>query len=102
MKDIDFLLAGGELFTLVVYAQLILENARIYAIEDAVVDQIFDFLVRDFSRFALQLYSKPSSTTDQMGLCMKMVRKPLLDEACYGAVWSDHVLALKGAYEMNR
>jgi acyl-CoA dehydrogenase len=67
-----------------------------------VVDQIFDFLVRDFSRFALQLYSKPSSTTDQMGLCMKMVRKPLLDEARYGAVWSDHVLALKGAYEMNR
>ena len=28
MKDIDFLLAGGELFALVVYAQLILENAR--------------------------------------------------------------------------
>jgi hypothetical protein len=29
-KDVDFLLALGELFALVVYAQLILENARIY------------------------------------------------------------------------
>jgi len=27
-KDTDFLLALGELFTLVVYGQLILENAR--------------------------------------------------------------------------
>ena len=29
-KDTDFLLALGELFTLVVYGQLILENARLY------------------------------------------------------------------------
>ena len=28
-KDVDFLLAVGELFTLVVYAQLVLENARL-------------------------------------------------------------------------
>jgi acyl-CoA dehydrogenase len=102
MKDIDFLLAGGELFTLVVYAQLILENARIYSIDKGLIDQIFDFLVRDFSRFALQLYSKPTSTKEQMTLCMKMIRRPLLDETRYGAVWNDHVLALKGAYEMNR
>jgi acyl-CoA dehydrogenase len=27
-KDIDFLLAGGEIFALVVYGQLILENAK--------------------------------------------------------------------------
>ena len=32
-KDVDFLLAVGELFTLVVYAQLILENARIYGVD---------------------------------------------------------------------
>jgi acyl-CoA dehydrogenase len=101
MKDIDFLLAGGELFALVVYSQLILENARIYAIEDALVDQIFDFVVRDFSRFALQLYSKPGSTPAQMEHCMRMIRKPALDEARYDAVWNRHVLALKGAYQMN-
>jgi len=101
MKDVDFLLAGGELFALVVYSQLILENARIYAIDEALVDQIFDFLVRDFSRFALQLYSKPSSTPAQMEHCLRMIRKPALDTARYDAVWNDHVLALEGAYEMN-
>ncbi len=47
-KDIDFLLTVGELFTLVVYGQLILENARIYGIPADVLDQIFDFMVRDF------------------------------------------------------
>ncbi len=100
-KDVDFLLAFGELFALVVYGQLIIENAVIYAIEDALVDRIFDFLVRDFSRFALQLYSKPSSTSDQMNHCMQMIRKPVMDEKYYETIWNRHVLALKGAYEMN-
>ena len=75
MKDIDFLLAGGELFALVVYAQLILENARIYGVDDDLVDQIFDFLVRDLSKFALQLHSKPSSTEEQMACCLRMMRR---------------------------
>ena len=35
MRDIDFLLAVGEIFTLTVYAQLLLENAEIYAIDSA-------------------------------------------------------------------
>ena len=58
-KDIDFLLALGEIFTLVVYAQLILENAAIYAVDDDLLDQIFDVFVRDFSRHALGLHCKP-------------------------------------------
>jgi acyl-CoA dehydrogenase len=100
-KDVDFLLAVGELFVLVVYAQLILENARIYRIAADVVDQIFDVLVRDFSRFALQLYSKPSSSAAQMDYCLKMIRKPAVDDVRYHRVWNDHVYALKDQYEMN-
>ena len=61
-QDIDFLLAVGEIFTLVVYAQLVLENAEIYEVDGDLVDQIFDVLVRDFSQFAVQLHGKPSST----------------------------------------
>jgi len=38
-KDIDFLLTAGELFALVVYGQLILENAEIYGIENDLIDQ---------------------------------------------------------------
>jgi len=101
MKDIDFLLAGGEIFALVVYAQLLLENAKIYEIDDALLDQMFDFLVRDFAKFALQLYAKPSSTPQQMELCQRMIRKPVFDADRYGRVWREHVAPLDGAYEMN-
>jgi len=100
-KDTDFLLSGGELFALVVYAQLILENARIYGIGSDVVDQIFDFLVRDFSEFALQLHSRSASTAEQMAFCLKMIRKPAHDPRRYDAVWSTNVLALDRAYAMN-
>jgi len=100
MQDTDFLLAGGELFALVVYAQLILENARIYGVGPDLVDQIFDFLVRDFSEFAVQLHSKASSTPEQMRLCLQMIKKPTEEGHRYDTVWA-RVLALDGAYEMN-
>ena len=99
-KDIDFLLAGGEIFALVVYGQLILENAKTYDISDDLIDQIFDFMVRDFSRHALSLYSKPSSNEIQMAACQKMIRKPVFDEARYQRVWSE-VYDLRDEYEMN-
>jgi len=99
-KEVDFLLALGEIFTLVVYAQLILENASIYEIEDDLLDQIFDFMVRDLSRHALNLHSKPSSTAIQMELCLRMLRKPAVNEPRFGRVWQE-VLSLKDAYTMN-
>jgi acyl-CoA dehydrogenase len=101
-KDVDFLLAVGELFTLVVYAQLVLEGARLQAgdVDADCVDQIFDVLVRDFSRHALDLYAKPASTPAQMAYALKMIRKPSSDLARHGRVWST-VIALGDAYEMN-
>ena len=100
-KDIDFLMALGEIFVLVVYAQLVLENARLYAVDDGLVDQIFDCLVRDVARFALELYGKPTTTPIQMDHCLRMIRKPVVDQTRYERVWSDHVYALKGAYQMK-
>jgi acyl-CoA dehydrogenase len=100
-RDTDFLLTVGEIFTLVAYGQLILENARIYDVSADIVDQIFDCFVRDFSKFALQLYSKPSCNEQQAARCLKMIRKPAVDDERYERVWRDYVHALKGAYEMN-
>ena len=99
-KDIDFLLAGGEIFALVVYGQLILENANIYNIDNDLIDQILDCMVRDFSKHALSLYSKPTSTDVQMAACMKMIRKPAVDEERYQKVWN-RVHELKDAYQMS-
>jgi len=100
-RDVDFLLAGGELFALVVYAQLILENARIYGVEPALVDQIFDVLVRDFSRHAVELHGRRASNTAQMAFALRMIRKPVEDAAHYDRVWNEMVLPLRDAYEMS-
>ena len=99
--DIDFLLNLGELFTLVAYGQLLIEKARIDAVDDDVIDQIFDFMIRDFSKFALQLYSKPAATNEQMALCLNMIKKPLKNSERFDRVWKSHVAVLNGAYEMN-
>ena len=101
VKDIDFLLNLGELFTLVAYGQLLIEKTKIDAVGDDIVDQIFDFMVRDFSRFALQLYSKTSSTPKQMEISMKMIKKPTVNPERFNRVWEEHVYSLKGAYQMN-
>ena len=101
-KDIDFLLTLGELFTCVAYGQLLIENQAFYPadISDALLDQMFDFQVRDFSRFALELYSKNSSSPGQMESCLKMIRKPVVDPQRFEQVL-DEVYSLKGAYTMN-
>jgi acyl-CoA dehydrogenase len=100
-RDIDFLLILGELFTLVAYGQLIIENAKTYKVEDEFIDQIFDFMVRDFSRFALQLYSKTTSTDAQMEICLKIIKKPVRDTKRFDRIWSRYVEPLNNAYEMN-
>jgi len=100
-KDIDFLLTLGEIFTLVVYGQLILENSKIYNVDDDVVDQIFDFLIRDFSQYALQMYSKPSSTKRQMKFCSMIIRKPALNKDRFERIWKKYIYSLKDQYQMS-
>lgn len=99
-KDTDWLLAVGEVFTLVVYAQLVLENAEIYGIDSDVVDEIFDVVVRDMSRFAVELYGKANTTEEQGEFCQAMIRKPATNDERYERVWFEHVYALRDAYEM--
>jgi acyl-CoA dehydrogenase len=100
-KDIDLMLAVGELFTLAVYAQLILENVKLLEVSSDILDQIFDFLIRDFSRFALQFYSKPNSSPEQMAACLEMIRKPRADDARSERIWTETVYALRDQYEMS-
>jgi acyl-CoA dehydrogenase len=105
-KDFDFLLILGELFTLVAYGQLIIENSqsensKLSGVDEVLLDQIFDFMVRDFSKFALQLFSKTSSTRTQMLLSGLMIRKPATNREGFQSIWENHVQKLNGAYSMN-
>lgn len=99
-KDLDLLLKIGELFTLVVYGQLILEKAPLMNISNEVVEQIFDLLIKDFSKFALEVYGKPSATAKQMDYFMKMIKKPVNDATRSEKIWNE-VLALKDSYAMQ-
>ena len=84
-----------------VYAQLILENAPSYGIDDDLLDQIFAVLVRDASEHALQLLEQPSSNDTQITRCREMIRKPAHDAERYERVWKKHVEPLDGAYRMS-
>ncbi len=100
-KDVDFLLNVGELFALVVYGQLILENKPICNISDDLIDQIFDFIIRDFSRFALNIYSKPGATEPQQEICLKMIKRPAEDQERFERIWENYVYSLKDTYDMK-
>jgi acyl-CoA dehydrogenase len=101
VKDTDWLLALGELFALIVHAQLVLENAATYGIPHDVVDEYFDVAVRDFSRYAVGLHGKPTTTPEQAEHCRGMIRSPVHDGGRFQRVWKDHVLTLADVYHMN-
>ncbi len=100
IRDLDFMLTLGELFTLVVYGQLILEQAALSELPDDTIDQIFDVLVRDYSAYAVALHGRASSTDAQQEWALAHVRKPVVDADRFAAVW-ERVRALAGAYEMR-
>ncbi|GGT24603.1 MULTISPECIES: acyl-CoA dehydrogenase family protein [Streptomyces] len=98
-RDLDFLLSVGQLFALVVHAQLILEQARLTGLDESVLDELFSVLVRDFSGHAVELHGKDSATGAQQAWALAAVRRPVVDEERSARVW-ERVEALSGTYEM--
>ncbi|WP_280352994.1 acyl-CoA dehydrogenase family protein [Nocardia otitidiscaviarum] len=99
-QDVDFLFALGELFTMLPYAQLILEQAAIEGTDPAILDQLFDLFVRDFSKHAVTLNGKPSATKAQQVRALDLVRRPVPDAERFEQVLG-RVRGLAGAYEMS-
>jgi acyl-CoA dehydrogenase len=103
-QDLDpsFSLPLGEMFAIVVYGQLILEQAGLDCIADEIVNQIFDFMVRDFAHFALQIYGMHAARDDQRAFCREILllkAVPAPEQA--DRIWKERVLALNGEYRMN-
>lgn len=99
-RDLDFMLVVGHLFTLVVYGQLILEQAGLTGLSPDLLDQIFAVAVRDFSAYAVALHGKASSTPAQQDWALSAVRKPVADADRFDRVWQQ-VKAYDGAYQMR-
>jgi len=90
------------MFSIVVYGQLILEQARYDGLDPDVLNQIFDFMVRDFSQFAMQVYGNHSSTDSQREYFARiMLIKAVADPEQYNRVWERYVSILNGEYAMT-
>jgi len=99
-KDIDLMLNVGQLFTLVAYGQLILEEAKILNMDIDLIDQIFEFMVRDFAKFAVDLYGRQGLTEEQAKWVPKLIRKANPDFARFNKIWKE-VEGLNGLYTMK-
>ncbi len=97
--DLDFQQCFAQLFTLVPYGQLILEQAQLADTPADIIDLIFESLVRDFSVLATDLHGKASSTPEQQQWVLDQIRKPVVDEARSDRVYAE-IRALAGAYVM--
>ncbi len=100
-KDIDFAFGVGQLFATVPYAQLILEEAPLSGVDEALIDEIFAVLVRDFNSYAVELGDKHATTDAQARFAMRMIRRPVFDQARYDQVWKEHIQPINGAYQMR-
>jgi alkylation response protein AidB-like acyl-CoA dehydrogenase len=98
--DLDFQQSLAQLFTLLPYGQLILEQAQLEEISDDIIDLVFETLVRDFSSTAIELHGKDSSTEAQQAWALANVRKPLIDVERGDRAYSE-IRALAGAYVMS-
>jgi len=98
-RDIDYMLALGECFCMIAYGQLILENAPYLEVEADLLEQVFDFMVRDMSAHALNIFSKTSSTQNQKSLALDIIRAPVADPVRFDNIWQKHVYALRGQYK---
>ncbi len=103
VQDMDptFSLPLGEMFSIVVYGQLILEQAKFDKLDADVLNQIFDFMIRDFAHFALQIYGNHTTTDEQRAYCTKiMLIKAVANPEQYNKVWEKYVATLNGEYAM--
>lgn len=99
-KDLDLLLSVGQLFSMVPYAQLILEQARIIGTDPALIDRMFAVFVQDMSTYALELHGRGGASPAQAEGALRLVRRPVDDADGNAKVFAD-VHALSGAYEMR-
>jgi acyl-CoA dehydrogenase len=100
IRNIDYMLSLGELFTLVAYGHLILEKALMDDVDPDLLNQVFDVFVRDFSVYATGLHGKPGNTDEQRSLILALVQAPVAHAEQFEKVWAEQVYAQNGRYRL--
>jgi acyl-CoA dehydrogenase len=101
MMEFDYLLAVGELFTMVAYGHLIIESAKIEGVRDEIMNQMFDLFVRDFSAFAVELYGKPLNSDAQLEKIKNMIKRPVPNKDEFEKVLREDIYSLVDVYVQN-
>ncbi len=115
-KDLDMLLSLGQLFTQVVYAQLICEAAALAIdgepgglressvsdvtdLTEAHIDRVFAVFVKDFSEYALSLSAQPAASDAQRDQALGLIKRPVIEPAAEQA-FAQEALSHDGSYAM--
>lgn len=98
--DEEFTLALGNLLSLVVHGRLVLEQARLRALDDDLLDVIFGLLVKDFALAAVELHATAVCSRVQQLWALSAVERPRTDPEQFERVWQQ-VRRLCGADEMR-
>lgn len=102
LKNMDYMLNYGEIFTMIVYAQLVLEGAKLHNMDDMVIDQMFSLFVRDVNKFALSQLNSQVNTEAQREYLKKLVlTTPVVDKERDERYWKEYVQVMDGAYVMK-
>ncbi|MFI0432145.1 MAG: acyl-CoA dehydrogenase [Candidatus Nanopelagicales bacterium] len=114
-RDLDYLQSLGQLFTQIVYAQLVCEGAalaldsggtRTGGVSDLTgltedhINRMFAVFVQDLDGFALELFGRASATPEQRAKAKAILAAPDVD-ATYEKDFVAEVLSYDGAYTMT-
>jgi acyl-CoA dehydrogenase len=97
-KDLDFLLNIGQIFTQIVYAQLVAEAAALAidgaaggtragttaacaGLDESHVERMFGVFVQDLGEYAVAVHGQASATKEQQAGAMALIRRASVDPA---------------------
>jgi acyl-CoA dehydrogenase len=102
-KNMDFMLNIAEIFTAIVYGQLVFEKAKIRGIEEPVVDQLFSYLVRDINSYVMRQLNEYAGhfDTGQRENLLAIIKDPHIDFAREEYILNNYVLPLNDQYKTS-
>ena len=84
---------------MIVYAQLVLEGAKLNDVEDDLIDQMFANFIKDVNKFALDQLNNQENTEIQHEYLQKIALcGPVIDKERDFRFWKEYVQVLDGAY----
>ncbi|WOO88080.1 acyl-CoA dehydrogenase [Mollicutes bacterium LVI A0039] len=101
-KNMDYMLHIGEIFTSIVYAQLIVEGAELNDVDDLLVDQIIKYFILDINKYALTQLNTQDCSEEGRAILGKIAQSgPEVNKEIDEYFWKEFVQVNDGAYVMN-